>query len=442
MFRFRLLLITAFAAALAVAGTPVVWAEKTVPLSELYTYDPTLPLEPELEVEEDTPLHTVYHVTFRSTNNERVPALLGIPKRGQAPYPCVIIGHGYGGSKNDARIALTMLGTEGYCVMGIDAQYHGERKRDKSKGYDIFGDYLFQNRDALVQSVIDMRRAYDYLLTRPDVDPNKIGYVGASMGAIMGSLFLGVDKRPAAGVLIVGGGGWEEIMRTSAIPPAIRLRSRGDVDVKALVDHFQVVEPLNFIAEYSPKPLLFINGLYDNIVPAATGKALFEAAKEPKEIEWYKSGHLVPPDKVLIKVRGWLKSKFRKIEDGKPAPQPKEPALVEKLDLEADVKLVNDGKQWPTLLATAKTVPATTEGVTLEVGLSGIGHLPMYDTGNEGDAKANDGVYTFRIEVPIEAKGRKGELVIRAKNAKGETLVEKKFPGDLSDLQYPEPPEY
>ncbi len=409
-------------------------------IMEFYQYDPTLPLDAEVKPDaEASPLHTVYHVVFTSVHNERVTALFGVPKKGKAPFPCMIVGHGYGDSKNFARMAMNMPAMHNLCVMGIDAQYHGERKKP---GVNIFGPNLFENRNAIIQSVVDMRRAYDFLLTRQEVDPNRIGYLGASMGAIMGSLFLGSDRRPAAGVLIVGGGGWENIMKLSAIPPAIALRSRPEIALHTLVEHFQVVEPLNFIGNYK-KPLLLLNGALDNIVPAPTGKALFEAASQPKEIVWYNSGHIPPLEKALPKVKSFLTKNLLNLPLGTPAPPAAAPVAVEKTALKTTLDLVNKEGAWPTLTLTAATTPPATSGVKVEVNVSGIGSVPMYDTGREGDVKAGDGIYTFRIELPIEVKMvQKADLTVSVKNDKGALLAEDKQSVSVGKLIFPKAPKY
>ena len=53
-----------------------------------------------------------------------------------------------------------------------------------------------------------------------------------------------------------------------------------------------VADPIHYVGQISPTPVYFQNGKHDVLVPAAAGKALQDAAKEPKKITWYESDHV------------------------------------------------------------------------------------------------------------------------------------------------------
>jgi hypothetical protein len=53
-----------------------------------------------------------------------------------------------------------------------------------------------------------------------------------------------------------------------------------------------VADPIHYARQISPTPVYFQNGKYDVLVPAAAGKALQDAAREPKKITWYESDHV------------------------------------------------------------------------------------------------------------------------------------------------------
>src|SRR6185503_12661500 len=61
-----------------------------------------------------------------------------------------------------------------------------------------------KDRDSWIQAVVDLRRAFDLLEARKDVDRTRLGYVGHSYGAQWGAVLSAVDKRMKATVLMGG----------------------------------------------------------------------------------------------------------------------------------------------------------------------------------------------------------------------------------------------
>lgn len=76
--------------------------------------------------------------------------------------------------------------------MLIDAPFSrtGESKRD----FDSTVTKPEYDRDIYIQTVVDLRRGVDLLLSRSDVDPKRIGFLGYSFGAHAGAILAGVEK--------------------------------------------------------------------------------------------------------------------------------------------------------------------------------------------------------------------------------------------------------
>jgi len=276
----------------------------------IFGYDKNLPLSPEESVAEETAAYTCYKVVYRSARDQRVPAFLVLPKNrseGQK-LPCVILMHGLGGDKSMLKMLWPMLTNAGYALFAIDAQYHGERK--PKDALPFFGVYPYYSRDALIQTVIDLRRAVDYLETRAEIDPKRIGYIGASMGGILGAMFAGVDERVQAPVLLVAGGNWKIMMDKSILSIFRENReNRPAKEIERALKAMEIVDPIHWVGRISPRPVLMINGDADDVVPVEANKALHEAAREPKKVIWYKGGHVPPPTEmpnVLNAIMNWL----------------------------------------------------------------------------------------------------------------------------------------
>lgn len=279
----------------------------------LFGYDKSLPLQPEVTEQEETTGYKVYKVSYRSARNERVPAVFIVPKGKEGEkLPCVILMHGLGGDKNMFKMTWGALTSAGYALFAIDAQYHGERK--PKDPVQIFGVHPYLTRDALTQTVIDLRRGVDFLETREEIDPKRIGYLGASMGGMIGSMFAGVDTRVQAPILLVAGGNWKILMEKSTLPNVAEGREKMLEQASAALKVLDPIDPIHWVGRISPRPVLFINGDGDTVVPVDSNKALHEAAKEPKQIVWYKGPHIPPPTELpnlLSVITNWLNTHLK-----------------------------------------------------------------------------------------------------------------------------------
>jgi predicted esterase len=149
-------------------------------------------------------------LTYQSPRGGRVPATLMIPD-GRGPFAGMVFLHGSGGSRKD----YYWLGAEyahlGALSIAIDAPYirpdHYIKTPYMSGSWPRWNEV---DRDEQIQLVIDLQRAVDLLVARPEVDPDRIAYLGYSYGGAMGGLFAGIERRLQAYVLMVGDGGLVE----------------------------------------------------------------------------------------------------------------------------------------------------------------------------------------------------------------------------------------
>ncbi|WP_327323680.1 alpha/beta fold hydrolase [Streptomyces sp. NBC_01210] len=106
---------------------------------------------------------------------------------GKDRRPAVLLGHGFGGSKDDVRAQAEQLARDGYAVLTWSARGFGD-----STGKIGLNDPDFE--------VKDVSRLIDWLAERPEVqldadgDP-RVGVTGASYGGAISLLAAGYDKR-------------------------------------------------------------------------------------------------------------------------------------------------------------------------------------------------------------------------------------------------------
>ena len=276
------------------------------PPPSTFAYDTGEPLDPRIERRSRTTADArIEWLTYAGGDGERVPALFAVPRDARLPLACVIVGHGFRGDKESFPI-WDMLGRVGFATFAIDARSHGQR-RDAAVLDQVATDPALL-ADMLRQTVIDMRRGIDYLATRTECDPERIGYVGASMGGFLGSMLAGADVRVQAPVLLVSGADWETMLG-SEVAQRFR-REASPQDVERAREVLDPVDAKHWIGRISPRPVLMVNGDRDTSVPPDSARALHRAAREPKQVVWYEGGHAIPSgaerDRVLGIVGLWL----------------------------------------------------------------------------------------------------------------------------------------
>ncbi len=248
----------------------------------LFAYDCGLPLDMVLHSCADERGCLVERLEYRSVHDQRVPALLALPKDLAAPAPVVLVQHGGNRSKDERLVATAMVrfAKAGFASLAIDAPDHGERASSAPVASDADRRRLpYRQRDNRVQNVIDLRRGIDYLETRPEVDASRLGFWGISMGASLGVQLLAVDARPRVACLLLGGGGYRRA--PAGLDPAEAELLR------------QVIDPLPFAGDIGGRPVLMLNGLEDESVPRGASEALHDALAGPKEVRWFQTGHNV-----------------------------------------------------------------------------------------------------------------------------------------------------
>ncbi len=299
----QILLATLLAALLAsrvchADGQVVSWEQ----LQAIYEYDRDLPLQAEVTASSSNSYFSTENITLQAVDNTLIPAILHRPNV-DGKVPCVVLLHGYGGNKDAySRPMAIFMAPLGVAVMAIDARLHGERAQE---GVGMWSADLQASRDAMVKTVIDNRRALDYLDSRADIDHERYMLIGMSMGGILGSVLGAVDGRIKSAALIVAGGRLDLMLLHSDFPALTRLREAWQPR-EMTAEHLYQIEPVNFIGHFAPRPLLFVNGTQDKIIPRENAELLHQAAGEPKQVVWYEGGHIPTPQVVVDPLRRFI----------------------------------------------------------------------------------------------------------------------------------------
>jgi dienelactone hydrolase len=167
---------------------------------------PRVELNPKVEELPATNGLALFHFSFASEAAQRVPGFLWKPGGAQGRRPVVIALHGTGGSKTNMLPLCRQLAERGFITVAIDGRYHGERSSGKGS-YEAAILRAWQEpreHPFFYDTVWDVMRLVDYLETRDDVDPKRIGLIGISKGGIETYLAAAADTRIAAAVPCIG----------------------------------------------------------------------------------------------------------------------------------------------------------------------------------------------------------------------------------------------
>jgi cephalosporin-C deacetylase-like acetyl esterase len=235
---------------------------------------------------------TVIELSYDSPRGGRVPATLVLPP-GKGPFAGILFGHWmmprspFRNRKEFLEEAL-FLSHSGTVSLLTDAPMIRPGFLPEQDGLKS----LVQNAEASRQQVIDFRRGVDLLITRGDVDPARIAYVGHSYNAHTGGILAGVEKRIGSFVLMAGVFADEEFIFESKTPAIEEFRKRnGEEALRVFFRNNAFDDPVHFIGHSAPSAVFLQFGRDDAPIPESMARAYFERFAEPKKIEFYKAGH-------------------------------------------------------------------------------------------------------------------------------------------------------
>jgi pimeloyl-ACP methyl ester carboxylesterase len=188
------------------------------------------------------------------------------PSRNRA---AVIITHGTNSDRASMLVEIRLLAQAGFGVLAFD--WPGLGESDGPIRWDL------SSRGALTAAI-------DWLTRRSDVDPERIGGLGFSIGGFVMAQVAATDHRLHAVVLESPPGNFQDYVRLhytkwsfiSKWPALYALRG------SALLDHSEA--PSQMVREISPTPALFIVGSADHEVSPEMVEKLYETARQPKSL--------------------------------------------------------------------------------------------------------------------------------------------------------------
>jgi dienelactone hydrolase len=255
-----------------------------------------LPPRPKPHVEiisrDDRGDFVVEKFSFDNGAGATVPGYILFPKELRGKAPGILYCHWHGGEYDIGKEELFQsrhtpeppgpaLARRGFVVLGIDAYCFGERNGQGPGGSEEKGSAgemtaskfnLWVGRTLWGMILRDDLMALDYLASRPEVDSNRLGVTGISMGATRTWWLMALDERIKTGVAVAC------LTRYQNLIEHEELKAHGIYYfVPNLLTHFDTEAIVSLIA---PRPVLFQTGDQDSGSPVDGIRAI-EAAVDP-----------------------------------------------------------------------------------------------------------------------------------------------------------------
>jgi dienelactone hydrolase len=138
------------------------------------------------------------------------------------------------------------------------------------------------------QSVLDARRALGVLAARPEVDADRLGLFGISLGALVGSLVYSTDPRPRFAVFLLGGADMPSLVLNGSLSgPYARKMGLKPEELRAA---WKGLDALDYRDADAAKPALLVNARWDTVIPRENAQKLSEAFPAARQL-WVPLGH-------------------------------------------------------------------------------------------------------------------------------------------------------
>jgi dienelactone hydrolase len=225
---------------------------------------------------------TLFGVKLTNKNGLQVEGYMRVPHGGDSPYPALLM---LGGLRTGRHVLDYVGNVQNTVLVALDYPYEG---KNSAMGVGEFISNMPAMRRAVMNTVPAAMLAVDYLLSRSDVDTDRITLIGGSVGALFAPAIAASDERITAVAVIFGAGDLSSLIAANVdLPTPLPTLAAwiGGTLVSPL-------EPLKYIDRISPRSLFLLNGTDDPRMPERCSRLLHEKAGEPKTIHWIPAGHI------------------------------------------------------------------------------------------------------------------------------------------------------
>lgn len=202
----------------------------------------------------------------------KIPTYIIYPKNFKDKMPVIFFYHGWSSDKSKHRNLGSFLACNGYLVVIPDSINHGERGLIDYSDLNIG---LTQFWPTVINSLNEFPLILNYIRSNYQIDENRIGVTGHSMGGMITSGIISQNPCVSSAVIMNGSGAWADA--TLELIGSQYENQKEYID-KGLKDLNPII-PINNINKFKNKPILILHGENDSIVPIHSSKLFYNTLK-------------------------------------------------------------------------------------------------------------------------------------------------------------------
>lgn len=257
-----------------------------------FDYDASLPFDTKVMSESEQEGVAIIDLNYAAHASTFAPITAGrtlaylVRPQGEGPFAGIVFLHRRlpSGNRDDFLDEAIALAQGGAVCLLVQGYYP----------YQTVPENSAEDRPNIIGQVIELRRAVDFLLSQPGVDPDRLGFVGQDYGGLYGAVLTGIEGRLRTFVLV-------------AALPDFAFADGYEFDPPP--EYMEIMEDLNpgsFIGNAAPASIFFQFGERDSLVSEQDAQALSGAASEPKQVTWYDDLHAMQSEAVIQDRDAWL----------------------------------------------------------------------------------------------------------------------------------------
>jgi dienelactone hydrolase len=212
---------------------------------------------------------------------------------GKGPFPACVVLHILGGDFLLSETVASHLARQGVAALFIKMPYYGPR-RGKDSPKRMLSEDPRETVAGMTQAVLDIRRAAAWLGERDEVDEERLGITGISLGGVVSALAAAGEPRLNNVAIVLGGGNFADLLWANPTERAQKFRERWLAAGETRETFGAVVakiDPAAYGHLLKGRRVLMIEAKNDEVIPPESAKALWESIGREPDLVWLDAGH-------------------------------------------------------------------------------------------------------------------------------------------------------